>query len=268
MRGFLVLTATNLFRRPVLSKTGGCFLLLTVCSILNGWSPVNAEETTDVLLQSARTLFSEGDFESAEETLRVALSKVENNTMRHVVCLQNLALIEYLNFHFVEAQKLYESALSISETSCGKESVPVANNLYGLSRCLRRAKQNEAAGQILNRLLELRIKLLGSDHRLVGNTLFDIAVNYEREGKYDLALSYYAKALDLREKDYGKTSICLKSLLETYAVCLRKAQNDNKASELEARLKDLTQSSNATLPSTFTGSEDGSNWQTTIYQTK
>lgn len=222
------------------------------------------EASPEALMLSAKELFAAGDFESSEEALRVAIAKVDTGSLRYAVCLQNLALIEYLNFHFIEAQKLYESALSITESACGKDSLPVANNLYGLSRCLRRSKQSDEAERCLHRLLELRIKLLGNEHRLVGNTSLDIAVNYERQGKFEQANAFYAKALEIREKDYGKTSICLKYVLETYAQCLRKAKDDNKANELDERVKGLTQTSNASLPSSG-GEEDGSNWQSTIY---
>lgn len=238
-------------------------LLFAICSLILQQQPAALADAADSdLLLPAKEMFNSGDYESAEELLKMSLNKESPGGVRYAVTLQNLALIEYMNFHFLEAEKLYMQAIGITESIFGKDSLPVANNLYGLSRCLRRSNQLVEAEQCLSRLLDVRSKQLGAEHRLVSNTLFDLAVNYDRQEKYEQAGPFYARALELREKESGRNSSALRQLLESYAQCLHRLHNENKASEIEQRIRELEPGISA---STARIQEDGSGWQSTIY---
>lgn len=219
-----------------------------------------AKADTDSLMNSAKSHFDEGDFEASHEFLKEALSKESSNTARYALCLQNLALLEYLDFHFQESEKLYLKAIAACESLYGSDCVAVANNLYGLSRCLRRTNRLDEAERCLNRLLLIRSKLFGEDHALVANTLMDIAVNYDREGKNLEAEQFYQRVINLREKQYGKDSRSLSPGLSQYAKFLRKVQKDEKASQIEARLLDLTHGLD-TKAASSPGEDNGSGWQ-------
>lgn len=235
-------------------------ITLWFCQMLFSWQLPSFAQTTDPdLLQSAKELFFARDYESAEELLRLSLNKEDRGSVRYITSLQNLALVEYLNFHFLEAESLYQQAISMTESRFGMDSLPVANNLYGLSRCLRRENKLTEAEQCLTRLFDIRSKQLGSEHRLVSNTLFDLAVNYDRQGKYDKAEPFYVKTLEIREKAQGKTSLALKPLLESYSQCLRRLHEENKAGEIEQRIKSLDPNI-APAPSAAQ-QDDGSGWQ-------
>lgn len=245
-------------------KSAAAILMaIALCGLLGFAAAAPAQEAGGDLMQAAKEMFNAGDYDSAQELLRLSLSKEDPGGVRYAVCLQNLALLEYLNFHFLESEQLYLKAIAITESVFGKESMPVANNLYGLSRCLRRSNRLLEAENCLSRLLEIRSKQLGSQHRLVSNTLFDMAVNYDRQGKYEQAGPFYAKALDLREKEHGKNSAALKQLLEDYAHCLHRLHDDSKASQVEERLRDLTPNQQVQQPPP--PQDDGSRWQSTIY---
>lgn len=234
----------------------GCsfFLLLQV--------QVKAQPGSD-LLDSAREMFYAGNYEAAETLLRISLNKEDQGGARYAVCLQNLALIEYLNFHFSESEKLYLQAISIAESSYGKDSLSVANNLYGLSRCLRRSNRLHEAEGCLSRILEIRTKQLGAEHRLVSNTLFDLAVNCCRQGKHAEAEPLYAQTLGLREKERGKNAASLRPLLDSYAQCVRQTANQSKVSELEERIRNLDEPKSAVVHESK--QDDGSSWQSNFY---
>ncbi|MBX9688172.1 MAG: tetratricopeptide repeat protein [Candidatus Obscuribacterales bacterium] len=222
-----------------------------------------SQDDAITLMQSARNLYLERDFESAEESLRLALDKQSPNTVGYAVGLQNLALLEYLNFHFKESADLYLKALALAEPLFGSESSQVANNLYGLSRCLRRMNRFDEVESYLNRLLLIRTKLFGAQHRLVGNTLLDIAVNCERQGKYSQAGPFYLKAINSRELQFGKASIQLIPVLESYANLLEKKQDLQSSEQVKSRIKDIQDKPG---PANFVearpqNEEDGSGWQ-------
>lgn len=234
-------------------------IMQSAFSLLLPVPAARAEDSSDALMRDAKSYFDEGEFESSQECLKQALSKENNGSAGYALCLQNLALLEYLDFHFGESAKLYLKAIAACESLYGNDSLAVANNLYGLSRCLRRSNQFDEAENCLNRLLILRSKLFGADHKLVGNTLMDIAVNFDREEKNAQAEQYYQQVLDLREKQYGKTSPMLSPWLGQYAKFLRKIRNDEKASQIEARMLELSRSTEP-IP-TVLKDEDGSGWQ-------
>lgn len=199
-------------------------------------TPASATDAT-ILVKSAKTLFDDGDYEAAEEALKLALDGIsEAEPRRYSACLQNIAYIEFLNYHFLESEKLYEKALNFTTQASGDDSLDLANNLYGLSRSMRRQNKLAEAEPILQRIASIRLKQLGAEHRLVSNSYFDLAVNSERIGKPQEAISYYGKTLCIREKLYGKTSKALTPLVESYCSLLQKCNND-KAPEMFERLQ-------------------------------
>jgi tetratricopeptide (TPR) repeat protein len=218
-----------------------------------------AEESTETLMRTAKSHFDAGEYEKSQESLKAALLRENNNSPKYALCLQNLALLQYLDFNFQDAEKLYLRAISTCESLYGCDSNAVANNLYGLSRCLRRSHQFEEAEHCLDRLLILRSKLFGEDHGLVANTLLDIAVNYEREGKTAEADQFYQRVIELRQKQFGRTSPSLSPFLKTYAKFLHSIQKDERASQIEARMIELSHSADETVP--HPKEEDGSGWQ-------
>jgi tetratricopeptide (TPR) repeat protein len=222
---------------------------------------VLAQDEVDARIQLAREYYNSGNFEYSEEILRQIVEKQDSTSMRYAICLQNLALIEYMNFHFGEAEKLYLKALPLTELFTGSDSMATANNLYGLSRCLRRSSRYADAEPCLHRVLTIRTHVLGEKHRLVTNSLLDIAVNCENQDKNSEALLYSEKALQLREVVFGKESSYLVPALQVYARQLRLAR-DSHADAVDQRLRFLNSNSRELAGVESLGrEEDGSTWQ-------
>lgn len=194
---------------------------------------------TTQLFSTAKGLFDSGEYDSSKEVLKLALQNIPlSDAKNYSICLQDMALIEYLNFNFVEAEKLYEQALQITEAESA-DTLDAVTILYGIGRCKRRQKKWEEAEPILDRVISLRSKLLGDEHRLVSNSSLDLAINFDRQGKFAQAEPYYLKTLAIREKLWGKQSLGLTAVLEDYSKMLRKMGNNAPAAELESRISQL-----------------------------
>ncbi len=222
-------------------------------------APAFASDTdADALLRSARGSFDEGDFEGAEEALKRALDVTSSDARKNSACLQNIAFMEFMNFNFSESEKFYEKALPFTTQAAGDDSLELANNLFGLSRSMRRQNKLAEAEPILQRIASIRIKQLGDEHRLVSNSYFDLAVNCDRLGKTPEAINYYAKTLCIREKLFGKSSKALTGLLESYCAALKKT-NDFKTCDEMAKRLDVVRSNDAN-ESVPAKEADGNGW--------
>lgn len=200
-------------------------------------SPASAADSeAEALLRSARASFDEGDFEGAEQSLKRALDATASDARKNSACLQNIGFIEFMNFNFLESEKFYEKALPFTTQAAGDDSLELANNLFGLSRSMRRQNKLTEAEPILQRIANIRIKRLGDEHRLVSNSYFDLAVNCDRLGKTPEAINYYAKTLCIREKVFGKSSKALTGLLENYCAALKKTDDSRSFDEMVKRL--------------------------------
>jgi hypothetical protein len=90
-------------------------------------------------------------------------------------------------------------------------------------------------------VLETQVRSLGERHRAVVQTLTTFAGVYEEEGKtseakYVKALPLYERALTIQEANVGSKDRELLPLLEKYSDLLAKLHNDEKATEVRARM--------------------------------
>lgn len=223
--------------------------LITISLLLSSVQAVFADAVSDDFGRSARQCYESGDFETAEQLLRIKLGTIsEAEPKKLSLVLQDLALIEYMNFKFSDAEKLYNQALPLTESAFGAEAMETANNVYGIMRCIRRQNKYAEAEPHLIRIANIRSKVLGEGHLLVSNSILDLAVNADRQGNFCKAQTYYEKALSLREKYYGKQSIALVPVLESYSAMLQKSNDPIGSSKLDARIQQLKDTGDTYVP--------------------
>src|SRR6266542_4412051 len=68
---------------------------------------------------------------------------------------------------------------------------------------LQRAGKYDEALSLVERALEIRERLLGTEHRDVAAGISNLGTRYQRQGKYAEAEPLYKRALDIREKSLG-----------------------------------------------------------------
>jgi tetratricopeptide (TPR) repeat protein len=212
-------------------------ILVVAGATFTATAAANDDERT-VLLNAAQLALRAGEYEEAEEEMRSVIERSPGKEAgEKAVDLQNLALILYLQAKFQDSTKVYMAALPLTESCWGSRSLAVADNLYGIIRTLRRSGNFPEAEPHILRLVDIRTQHLGNWHKSVGNALMDLAVNYERQGKFDSAEKAYEKALLVKEKQFGQDSRDNIPYLKQYANMLVKS--GKSTDELEERIRYL-----------------------------
>lgn len=198
----------------------------------------------DTLSARAEEAYSAGNYEEAERILRSSLQEVEQTDLgqiaaRNSVTLQNIAFILFMDYKLGEAEETYERALPFTETAWGKDSMEFANNLHCLVRSKRKRGQFAEVDPVMRKILAIRTSRLGPDHKLVGNSLLDLAINCERLNKLTESLLFFDQAIAVKEKQFGVDSRDLVPYLESYRRALQKSNDIERLSLVESRINRL-----------------------------
>jgi CHAT domain-containing protein/tetratricopeptide (TPR) repeat protein len=154
--------------------------------------------------------YSRKKFPQAEALYRRALKLKEAqfglNHLEIIVPLVSLAHTLFAQRIYDEAEILYRRSLQIREQVLGKDHVDVAKSLISLGGYLFSIRPAQAEALFL-RALEIQEKALGPDHLEVANTLERIGQVYGNDDRtLDKAEPYFRRAIDIREKKWGKGS--------------------------------------------------------------
>ncbi len=237
----------------------GITLTVMIAVVLPIECGAEPDSQRELLVTAAREAVKEGQYEQAEQGMRRVLDQTTASYTpgQRSVDLQNLGLILYSQARFQEAVTFYFQALPLTESCWGADSLAVADNLYGVVKCLRRARIYGEAEPHMFRILDIRTRQLGKSHKSVGNALLDLAVNYDRQEKYAEAEVLYAKALLIKENQWGKDSCDNVPYLEQYASILRKLNRTDAAALVDSRIEILRHNPSTPEPRNY---DDKSGW--------
>ena len=145
------------------------------------------------------------------------------------------------------AEKSYKDALEIGEQEARSQtghptfamSLPL--NLAYLYRNEGRFQDAEA---VVQSVLEIQIASLGPRHRVIVDTLAELADIREQEGQKDTtklaeAKATYERAIAMQEANLGPNDPGLVRLLEKYASLLSELNEGAKAAEVKARIASI-----------------------------
>jgi tetratricopeptide (TPR) repeat protein len=206
------------------------------------------------LNQTAEKYLNDGRFPSAEETYKQAIElagKMDSDhdhygTLRIVEMDQLGQLFEREGFKD-RAEKSYKDALEIGEQEARSQtgrptfamSLPL--NLCYLYRNEGRLQDAEA---VVQAVLEIQIASLGERHRVIVDTLAELADIRDQEGQKDPtklagAKATYERAISMQVANLGPNDPSLIRLLEKYAGLLSRLNEDAKAAEVTARIASI-----------------------------
>jgi tetratricopeptide (TPR) repeat protein len=155
---------------------------------------------TDALMQ-AEAAYSSGDYEAAEPLYVQAVEAYGDlRDEDYTRALERLANCVYMSGQLSRSVDLFRSVIKLDEQLHGPESLRVADDLYGLTRPLRRLNRFDDAEAVIRRTLQLRAKALGPETRPVAMSWMDLAVNYQRQGRLQDAESAFLSSIAIREK--------------------------------------------------------------------
>lgn len=175
-----------------------------------------------------------------------------------------------------QTEKLYKSALALRQRTLSPEHAAMASSLENLGRLYLAQGRTAQAEPLLKRSYEISESVLGADRsetqlrldglasayaalgrysdaealykkildgKARGGHIADIASNMAamlvKQGRFNEALPYYARALKIQEAANGPQSAALANLLDSYAYALSKANRAGEAKKYQARAKSI-----------------------------
>jgi tetratricopeptide (TPR) repeat protein len=214
---------------------------------------LNLPRDLNALNKTAEKYEKDGLYPSAEETYNRAIAMAEKieadpqNRYGGLIVMEMNSLGQAFEKDGLRerAEGTYLGALEVGEKQSGPDPdhPGYAQSLdpHYLVKLYRTEGRLEDAERILQRVLETQVRSLGERHRAVVQTLTTFAGVYEEEGKtseakYVKALPLYERALTIQEANVGSKDRELLPLLEKYSDLLAKLHNDEKATEVRARM--------------------------------
>jgi tetratricopeptide (TPR) repeat protein len=136
--------------------------------------------------------------------------------------------------NYLEAEHLFQGAITIKEQTLGANHWDVASSLRGLAALYRQQGRYEQA-EHLQRALSIREQCLGSEHPDVAEILKELALLYLAQGRYTEAEVLLQRALTLVEQGLGREHPDLVIILNSYTALLGKTDRDREAGTVQAR---------------------------------
>ncbi|HWZ56882.1 MAG TPA: tetratricopeptide repeat protein [Verrucomicrobiae bacterium] len=207
------------------------------------------------LNETAQKYVNDGLYPSAEETYEQAIKlakKMDSDRghygqLRRVEIDQLGQLFEREGFKD-RAEKSYKDALEIGEQEARSQSgrPTFAESLFpvNLIYLYRHEGRLQDADAVVQGVLEFQITSLGPRHRVIVDTLTELADIREQEGQKDPtkladAKATYERAVAMQEANVGPNDASLINLLQKYASLLSRLNEDAKAAEVRARIDSL-----------------------------
>jgi CHAT domain-containing protein/lipopolysaccharide biosynthesis regulator YciM len=181
-------------------------LLLGFWVVVTASAQVTPIEEAEKLIQQAKSLLREGDYEAGIVAAQRAREIRQQTLGEHpdtAAALLILASLYRTNGELDRAESLCQQALAMSEKVSGPDSLQVASALNTLANVYLNAKTFSKAEPLYLRVLAIREKTLGAEHLETLNIVNNIGIFYEQTGELGKAESFLQRALAVREQVLG-----------------------------------------------------------------
>ncbi|MGH2508611.1 MAG: tetratricopeptide repeat protein, partial [Ktedonobacteraceae bacterium] len=135
-------------------------------------------------------------------------------------CLNDLAILYFLQGKYEQAESPYLRALHIREQQLGTEHPETAMSLHHLAKLYQDQGKYEQVESFYQRALAILEQQLGTEHPETAATLDDLASFYQHQGKYEQAELLHQRALTTLEQQLGTKHplivTCLSNLAKLY----------------------------------------------------
>ena len=85
---------------------------------------------------------------------------------------------------------------------CGLESLELAAVFESMANLKGRQKKYDHACVMLEETLRIRMKLLDSQHEVIGRSLYSLGVAFNKKCEYDASIKALTKCLHIQERRY------------------------------------------------------------------
>ena len=214
---------------------------LALSTLVGLCAPLPAESAVgDDLTCAAEAAYNCGDYELAEPLYLQAMAALSASPGEpYARAMGRLANCYYMEGKLGDAVRLYQQVVALDEKCHGLESLQVADDLFNLTRSLRRQSLFDDAEPVILRTLDIRRKVLGEDHRLVAMSWMDLAVNYQRQKKYPESESAFLKTIGIRERAFSDQPKFLAPAYFRYGKMLEEIDRSQQGQKFEHQAHEL-----------------------------
>lgn len=152
------------------------------------------------LLSFARILTKMKIFDGAKFYYERILHDMPNDFLSNARCYRGLADIAMEEDNYDLSIKLHRKALDVEKTVLRPGDPEIASEYSTLAGAYVRNTLFSDAHEAYNEALRIWIQTLGKDHPKVATCLKNIADTFQLEQKYDEAIAYYEKTLEIYAK--------------------------------------------------------------------
>ena len=135
---------------------------------------------------------------------------------------------------YAEAAQWAQKSVDLAQAEFGEENLTYINSLYSLAN-IESGLNLAKAEQLLKRTLELRQKVQGPEHIDVARNLNNLALLYEKEGRYTIAETIAKRALAIGEKAQGPDNPGVSGLVTNLALLYDTQGRYDEAETLDKR---------------------------------
>ena len=178
------------------------------------------------------------DYIDAEKLLKRALEIMEEAFgPNHLQVIKSLDILGYLyssTEKYNEAEQVYIRVLTLKENELGSEHIDLVDALNGLGHVLNKRLKYTQAEEYLLRGLEICEKNPDADPFAYATCLHNLGgLNFYGLRRYDIAETFFTRALELEKKIYAPDSEDLRGTIKEYAALLRFLNREKEAEALE-----------------------------------
>ena len=197
-------------------------------------------DVAESLYQMSRVLQLQSNFDSAEVLLTRAVDlrrrMLAEGDVRIAEALTSLGGLLTVRGRYDEAENVLLEALSIHQALDEEgNGVTISDPINRLGHLHRTIGNLEAAERHLRDALAIRERYLPSDHPLIGESLNNLAVVLDDQGKKEEAASMYRRAITNMESTFGPDSDQVSGLLSNLALVLTSIGQNVEAEALYRR---------------------------------
>jgi tetratricopeptide (TPR) repeat protein len=178
----------------------------------------------------------QGGFAEAESAFRKALhawEMVQTAPPEEVAAtLNNLGNLLRVEGHYPEAERVLRRAMTIEEKAGEPARLDLAFTLNSLGALYCNIRQPARATPLLERGLEIREQILGSNHPLITSSLDNLADALVQRRRLDEAGTLYRRSLSLLENQSEHTVLLAMTRYKLAELYFRKLRNLQRAEEL------------------------------------
>jgi tetratricopeptide (TPR) repeat protein len=149
----------------------------------------------------------------------------------------NLASLYQDLGRYEQAEPLLKRSLAIREKALGPDHRDVAESLNNVASLHQAQGRYAQAEPLLKRSLAICEKALGPDHIYVAQVLHNLSHLLGEQKRFAEADPLYARALDIRAKSLGDSHPDTIATMEERTQALRMMGLEDKAKDLESRLR-------------------------------